>query len=1060
VSARISKDGYAWVVCGRRLLIWQYRQSPNLMDTPSKKSGLLNQCFELQLPQSDLAHRAELVSVFQNAGATTPSCISVSPEGVVRYWPAIVHEGVSVEQHVSLQGQECDSLTDVEGLGCILATTTCTVLLIQPQLIGGRHTLKCKTLKIPIGWLGGISKRMSSLIFGPIASEHTVESGIVRVLSISSISGDTWTVYVLADHSLQKWQIWKNDTEELIFVVELNRMVRDNFRSALWENCVGDQTNIDTWLLDIQSDKDSVIVLAAAVNISISPRVHYAMISLQTNSSQPPTNVKDFLLLKMTDLYRENNSNDALLYRFLLCGSYAYLYNQKSITVIKPQEEPDVLEFNTPQDFLLAGSICVNTPIFFSRNHGLVAISCNEISNDLNLSSTCPNTPIDTSFNENIVVNNLSIYNMDPEEMYGAYKDTLGQLKAAFIFYIKNQEHAYKEILQAIFPSDSSKLPGIDSLLDKIVVMMCKDLMDDVPASDPRWNKETPVGLGSSYSMQVVHQLEDKQKIHSLFVKFLKESGLWTRLAASTIRTNTMATVYVLAELAEKSVAAIALKNASNSRTLERAIERAVADSETQPENGLTYQDIFFREVSQIHRGIQEMVNYSEDASHSNMSPSQIIEIISETDDIILGVFKDVMRYREQNAQHFRPSETAQALAPDFLPWTVANGPDGLFNPLSQMHFLTYNYGIILTNDERLKNDLFEFLVSLTDVILDGRKSHLESIKGTTFEEIVYKQYCTDREKFMKPFLQEKEWERCAKLAEKYLDFDTLMMICESSGNQRRLNDYLDRFSNEGFSEHVYNWLLKENKQGKLIDMCKQVGKSKNLQKLTSFLSDHPSLSWMQEIFDKKYNQAADTLQKLAASETESITRQKTMYSLCKLTKLASANQDCDPYMRNIEARLDLISYQEDIPDYVLQQFGYDTIHIKVIPPKDMINLYICKEYKEAGELEFKKALDLLAFIDDEELKQELSLKIWRYALLRDLWKHENLDSPLEILQNKLFFKLVDLATILDGDGWSLLPSLDTLLDDDLLKDLQDNTNFQFLIKTGYEHIYRSQNVE
>lgn len=176
MSARISKDGYAWVVCGRRLLIWQYRQSPNLMDTPSKKSGLLNQCFELQLPQSDLAHRAELVSVFQNAGATTPSCISVSPEGVVRYWPAIVHEGVSVEQHVSLQGQECDSLTDVEGLGCILATTTCTVLLIQPQLIGGRHTLKCKTLKIPIGWLGGISKRMSSLIFGPIASEHTVES--------------------------------------------------------------------------------------------------------------------------------------------------------------------------------------------------------------------------------------------------------------------------------------------------------------------------------------------------------------------------------------------------------------------------------------------------------------------------------------------------------------------------------------------------------------------------------------------------------------------------------------------------------------------------------------------------------------------------------------------------------------------------------------------------------------------------------------------------------------------------------------------------------------------
>lgn len=178
VSARISNYGFAWVVCGRRLLIWQYRQSPHNLDshTPSKKSHQLNQCFELQLPQSDLAHRAELVSVFVNSGSNTPSCIAVSPEGVVRYWPAIVHEGVSVEQQVSLQGQECDSLTDVEGLGCILATTTCTILLIHPQLQMGRHGLKCKVLKMPSGWLGGITRRMSSLIYGPISSENSSEN--------------------------------------------------------------------------------------------------------------------------------------------------------------------------------------------------------------------------------------------------------------------------------------------------------------------------------------------------------------------------------------------------------------------------------------------------------------------------------------------------------------------------------------------------------------------------------------------------------------------------------------------------------------------------------------------------------------------------------------------------------------------------------------------------------------------------------------------------------------------------------------------------------------------
>lgn len=87
MTARISECGFAWVVCGRKLLIWQYRQPqaatvpPPTGGTPQRRQAVLNQCYELQLPQSDLAHRAELVSVFQSASSHTPSCIAVSPEG-------------------------------------------------------------------------------------------------------------------------------------------------------------------------------------------------------------------------------------------------------------------------------------------------------------------------------------------------------------------------------------------------------------------------------------------------------------------------------------------------------------------------------------------------------------------------------------------------------------------------------------------------------------------------------------------------------------------------------------------------------------------------------------------------------------------------------------------------------------------------------------------------------------------------------------------------------------------------------------------------------------------
>ncbi|KAJ8941363.1 hypothetical protein NQ314_010426 [Rhamnusium bicolor] len=933
VSARISECGYAWVVCGRRLLIWQYRTTSSAPGTPQRKHGGINQCFELQLPQSDLAHRAELVSVFIAAGSNAPSCIAVSPEGVLRYWPAVVHEGVTVEQTVDLQGQECDSLTGVEGLGCILATTTCTVVLVQPQVTGGRHVLQCKPLRTPSGWLGGISKRMSSLIFGPISNEHSSETRLVRVLSVPNSDG-TWIVYVLAGHSLQKWILSTSDAEQLVSVAELHRLVRDSFHAAVWDNCVGDQAEIDTWLLDIQSDKDNIIVLAAAVNMQMSPQVHYAMISFSTNAT---TQIRDFLLLKMSGLYREDKPSDSLSYRFLLCGTNAYLYNLKTITVVKPQEEPDTLEFNSSQDLLLGGSICVNTPIFFSRINGLVTVSSNEqlVGDYMNLSMMGTSIPVET-FSEMVGVNNLSVYNMDPDEIFNAYKDTVGQLKAAFIFHIRNQQ--------------SSTILGIDSTLDKVVVLMCKDLLDDIPAGDPRWNKDAPLGIGSSYSMQVLHQLEDKQKALSLYLKFLKDSGLWNRLSACNMRDMPTATE----SCPKKITAAIVLKSLPNSLILENAIEKAIEHFESEPGNGLTNQDIFYREVSKVHRGIQELVTCCEDSAHSDLNPAQVAQIVHDTNEIVLTVLNEVIQYRNQNIETFIPSEEAKLLNLDYLPWTAANGVEGVADALLLQHALTFGYGLKLTSQGQLRNSLLDHFVALTDLVLDGRKCHLESIKNTPRENILYKQYCSDRHKLIKPL---------------------------------------------------------SNIRPKLFV-------------------------------------AADTLHNLAREEAESLTRQKTMLSLSKLAKLAGPNTtDSKSYIENINSHLELITFQEDLPDYVLQEFGYDTLKPRVIPPKDLVHLYICNEYTDAGELEFKKALDILPFIEDEELREELHLKIWRSAILRDSWTYKNLDYPLEILQGTLFFRLVDLSIALGANPNSLLPPLDTLTEDQCMQDLQDNKNFQFLIK-------------
>lgn len=110
-----------------------------------------------------------------------PCCLAVSPEGIVRYWSSIAHESSWTEVNAELQGQECDSLHLLLPLGALLVTTTATLVLVTPHFAAARHTLLCRTIKPPHGWLGGISRRMSSLIFGSIPATQIMETVSVKL---------------------------------------------------------------------------------------------------------------------------------------------------------------------------------------------------------------------------------------------------------------------------------------------------------------------------------------------------------------------------------------------------------------------------------------------------------------------------------------------------------------------------------------------------------------------------------------------------------------------------------------------------------------------------------------------------------------------------------------------------------------------------------------------------------------------------------------------------------------------------------------------------------------
>lgn len=72
--------------------------------------------------------------------------------------------------------------------------------------------------------------------------------------------------------------------------------------------------------------------------------------------------------------------------------------------------------------------------------------------------------------------------------------------------------------------------------------------------------------------------------------------------------------------------------------------------------------------------------------------------------------------------------------------------------------------------------------------------------------------------------------------------------------------------------------------------------------------------------------------------------------------------------------------------------------------------MYICDENVLANELDFKKALDLLNFVEDEVERDSCRLRIWARAILRDAWTQLDTDNVLQSIANTVFFKIIDFS--------------------------------------------------
>ncbi|KAG7465391.1 hypothetical protein JOB18_022590 [Solea senegalensis] len=126
----------------------------------------------------------------------------------------------------------------------------------------------------------------------------------------------------------------------------------------------------------------------------------------------------------------------------------------------------------------------------------------------------------------------------------------------------------------------------------------------------------------------------------------------------------------------------------------------------------------------------------------------------------------------------------------------------------------------------------------------------------------------------------------------------------------------------------------------------------------------------------------------------------------------------------------------------------------------NLIQLYICDDNRGANEYDYKKALDLLEYIDEEDEVDIGALKceILSKALRRDDWStSDGSDDPLEAAKDSIFIKIL-LKLIQEGVSLqTYLPDVKDLLDSGDLCALKTKPYFEFVLRANYEHYLQAQ---
>ena len=496
-------------------------------------------------------------------------------------------------------------------------------------------------------------------------------------------------------------------------------------------------------------------------------------------------------------------------------------------------------------------------------------------------------------------------------------------------------------------------------------------------------------------------------------------------------------------------------------------LQRRGNDSALESGHRTTPQDHFYKEISSIEEIIPCLQIVQDDVIISE-SPKEVVSTILSVNTVIISMLRDALNTRNRRLNDLLPPKefTAQNRY-EHLPWTCTPGPTGVRSALLAQYRATNEKALPLAEDASFRAAIVSQMVDLADLILDGYRTQFESVDATADPgrlDTIQKMMEKDRKALIMPFVEKGFHSEATSLAEKYLEFVALIAVCEAAGDRGRLDQYMERFADQRFSDFVFEWHLKEGRPDKLLSAVDSAKESRNrletrrAQELDRFLKSggHEGIQWLHEIGMGDFETAGETLAELGKEESRVLARKKTMLSLAKLAALASEADDAiiSETVSEVDHHLNVVAAQEQLPKEIFKEK-------RVLTPQELVEFYTDEGLnRDADAVDFKRALDLIQYVPPSSAlsHDDLRRRVWCRAVKRDDWTKLDVDNPVEAVAETVFFRLLEFCYLSDPARADILPNVDEILtaSDELSRELRENSNFQFLLRSGWEHVART----